>query len=188
MAQCGDTTRRHRISPYQYCLCPTNPPTAPNDMCVITIHTAPVLGRWWHQNPASGISSRFLLELGILYSFLHTSPHLSIQHSAFRYLSYYNLAQCLTTNPNPSASSPKSPSCSIRPRTTPSRQRSCRNATVRGHISPHMSERKENADDIYYSGTDPSRPTLVAIKGTVFDVSKNAAYSPSGQYHGTYIP
>ncbi|CRG85480.1 hypothetical protein PISL3812_02535 [Talaromyces islandicus] len=32
-------------------------------------------------------------------------------------------------------------------------------------------------------GTDPNRPTLVAIKGTVFDVSKNAAYAPSGQYH-----
>ncbi|KAH8428851.1 putative progesterone binding protein [Aspergillus melleus] len=31
-------------------------------------------------------------------------------------------------------------------------------------------------------GTDPNRPTLVAIKGIVFDVSKNAAYSPSGQY------
>lgn len=33
-------------------------------------------------------------------------------------------------------------------------------------------------------GTDPSRPTWVAIKGTVFDVSKNAAYAPGGQYHG----
>ncbi|PYI20931.1 cytochrome b5 [Aspergillus japonicus CBS 114.51] len=32
-------------------------------------------------------------------------------------------------------------------------------------------------------GTDPNRPTLVAIKGIVFDVTRNAAYSPSGQYH-----
>ncbi|KAL1965127.1 hypothetical protein VTN77DRAFT_6040 [Rasamsonia byssochlamydoides] len=32
-------------------------------------------------------------------------------------------------------------------------------------------------------GTDPNRPTLVAIKGTVFDVSKNPAYGPQGQYH-----
>ncbi|KAA8649204.1 hypothetical protein EYZ11_003761 [Aspergillus tanneri] len=32
-------------------------------------------------------------------------------------------------------------------------------------------------------GTDPNRPTLVAIKGIVFDVTKNSAYSPSGQYH-----
>ncbi|KAJ5176405.1 Cytochrome b5 [Penicillium canariense] len=31
-------------------------------------------------------------------------------------------------------------------------------------------------------GTDPSHPTLVAIKGTVFDVSRNAAYGPTGQY------
>ncbi|OJJ87309.1 putative progesterone binding protein [Aspergillus glaucus CBS 516.65] len=31
-------------------------------------------------------------------------------------------------------------------------------------------------------GTDPNRPTLVAIKGIVFDVSRNQAYSPSGQY------
>ncbi|GKZ29441.1 hypothetical protein AbraIFM66950_004849 [Aspergillus brasiliensis] len=32
-------------------------------------------------------------------------------------------------------------------------------------------------------GTDPNRPTLVAIKGIVFDVTRNQAYSPSGQYH-----
>jgi cytochrome b involved in lipid metabolism len=36
-------------------------------------------------------------------------------------------------------------------------------------------------------GTDPSRPTLVAIKGIVFDVSKNPAYGPNGQYHGKSI-
>ncbi|KAJ5113525.1 hypothetical protein N7456_002059 [Penicillium angulare] len=32
------------------------------------------------------------------------------------------------------------------------------------------------------NGTDPNRPTLVAIKGVVFDVSRNAAYGSSGQY------
>jgi len=32
-------------------------------------------------------------------------------------------------------------------------------------------------------GTDPSRPTLVAIKGIVFDVSGNPAYSPGKNYH-----
>ncbi|KAJ5882128.1 uncharacterized protein N7529_000800 [Penicillium soppii] len=31
-------------------------------------------------------------------------------------------------------------------------------------------------------GTDPNRPTLVAIKGVVFDVSKNAAYGAQGSY------
>ncbi|KAJ5610192.1 cytochrome b5 [Penicillium lagena] len=31
-------------------------------------------------------------------------------------------------------------------------------------------------------GTDPNRPTYVAIKGVVFDVSRNAAYGSSGQY------
>ncbi|KAL4790639.1 cytochrome b5-like heme/steroid binding domain-containing protein [Aspergillus venezuelensis] len=31
-------------------------------------------------------------------------------------------------------------------------------------------------------GTDPSRPTYVAIKGIVFDVSRNSAYGPEGQY------
>jgi predicted heme/steroid binding protein len=31
-------------------------------------------------------------------------------------------------------------------------------------------------------GTDPERPTWVAIKGTVFDVSKNNAYKKGGQY------
>jgi hypothetical protein len=34
-------------------------------------------------------------------------------------------------------------------------------------------------------GTDPSKPTLVAIKGTVFDVTGNASYAPeTGPYRG----
>jgi hypothetical protein len=37
-------------------------------------------------------------------------------------------------------------------------------------------------------GSDPSKPTLVAIKGTVFDVSRNEAYAPKGTYHGTAPP
>lgn len=36
------------------------------------------------------------------------------------------------------------------------------------------------------TGSDPSKPTLVAIRGTVFDVSGNDAYGPKGQYHGPY--
>lgn len=36
-------------------------------------------------------------------------------------------------------------------------------------------------------GSDPTRPTLVAIKGVVFDVSKNPAYGASGQYHGEFV-
>ncbi|KAJ5934697.1 hypothetical protein N7466_004244 [Penicillium verhagenii] len=31
-------------------------------------------------------------------------------------------------------------------------------------------------------GTDPSRPTLVAIKGVIFDVSRNEAYGSAGSY------
>ncbi|CAG7967683.1 unnamed protein product [Penicillium nalgiovense] len=31
-------------------------------------------------------------------------------------------------------------------------------------------------------GTDPNRPTLVAIKGVVFDVTRNSAYGASGSY------
>ena len=34
-------------------------------------------------------------------------------------------------------------------------------------------------------GTDSSYPTYVAIMGTVFDVSGNAAYSPKNPYNGT---
>jgi hypothetical protein len=41
--------------------------------------------------------------------------------------------------------------------------------------------------DALFAGTDPSRPTLVAIKGIVFDVSKNPAYGPNGQYRGRLI-
>ncbi|CAG8055031.1 unnamed protein product [Penicillium salamii] len=33
-------------------------------------------------------------------------------------------------------------------------------------------------------GSDPSRPTLVAIKGVVFDVTRNSAYGAQGQYRG----
>jgi len=32
-------------------------------------------------------------------------------------------------------------------------------------------------------GSDPDKPVYVAIKGTVFDVSKNSAYATEGQYH-----
>jgi cytochrome b involved in lipid metabolism len=35
-----------------------------------------------------------------------------------------------------------------------------------------------------HTGSDPNRPTLVAIKGTVFDVTRNAAYGAAGQYRG----
>jgi hypothetical protein len=41
-----------------------------------------------------------------------------------------------------------------------------------------------STDDNAMIGTDSSKPTLVAIKGTVFDVSRNPAYAPSGTYHG----
>ncbi|PYH42656.1 uncharacterized protein BP01DRAFT_302809, partial [Aspergillus saccharolyticus JOP 1030-1] len=34
-------------------------------------------------------------------------------------------------------------------------------------------------------GTDPTRPTLFAIKGIVFDVSRNPAFAPGGCYHST---
>ena len=34
-------------------------------------------------------------------------------------------------------------------------------------------------------GTRSGHPTYVAIKGTVFDVSRNNAYGPSGAYHST---
>ncbi|KAK2788956.1 hypothetical protein FQN52_006489, partial [Onygenales sp. PD_12] len=33
------------------------------------------------------------------------------------------------------------------------------------------------------NGSDSSRPTLVAIKGVVFDVSGNPAYGPGGNYN-----
>jgi membrane-associated progesterone receptor component len=51
------------------------------------------------------------------------------------------------------------------------------------------SEREKTADLGHLPpGNTPGKPTLVAIKGTVFDVSKNDAYGPKGQYHGKIIP
>jgi hypothetical protein len=37
-------------------------------------------------------------------------------------------------------------------------------------------------------GTDPEKPTYVAIMGTVFDVSGNQSYAPGGSYHGKTAP
>lgn len=42
--------------------------------------------------------------------------------------------------------------------------------------------------DHNHIGTDPSRPTLVAIKGVVFDVTRNPAYGPNGSYRGRFLP
>ncbi|KAJ5907932.1 hypothetical protein N7495_000614 [Penicillium taxi] len=36
-------------------------------------------------------------------------------------------------------------------------------------------------------GSDPNRPTLLAIKGVVFDVTRNPAYSATGQYRGEIL-
>jgi hypothetical protein len=35
-----------------------------------------------------------------------------------------------------------------------------------------------------FPGSDSSRPTLVAMKGIVFDVTKNPMYSATGSYKG----
>lgn len=38
-------------------------------------------------------------------------------------------------------------------------------------------------------GSNPDRPIYVAIKGVVFDVSRNKAYQPGGSYSGKqYVP
>lgn len=50
----------------------------------------------------------------------------------------------------------------------------------------HAPSSKIIANVYYTTGTDPSRPTLVAIKGVVFDVSRNSAYGASGSYRGEF--
>ena len=42
----------------------------------------------------------------------------------------------------------------------------------------------KNADLRFAIGADESKPTLVAIKGTVFDVTGNASYAAKGPYRG----
>jgi hypothetical protein len=64
--------------------------------------------------------------------------------------------------------------------------RNCPNATV-CDSSVGFVNHGNQLTDAFFAGTDPSRPTLVAIKGIVFDVSKNPAYGPNGQYHGMPI-
>ncbi|KIX03466.1 uncharacterized protein Z518_07018 [Rhinocladiella mackenziei CBS 650.93] len=59
----------------------------------------------------------------------------------------------------------------------------------RGHSRVPIELDKPKDDLITYrelskcDGTDLSRPVLVAIKGTVFDVTRNAAYGSGGPYH-----
>ncbi|KAF2492079.1 putative progesterone binding protein [Lophium mytilinum] len=51
----------------------------------------------------------------------------------------------------------------------------------------HLDPPKDDTITLEYlskcDGTNDGFPTLVAIKGTVFDVSGNAAYGAKGQYH-----
>lgn len=37
-------------------------------------------------------------------------------------------------------------------------------------------------------GSNPDKPVLVAVKGTVYDVTRNSAYGQGGQYHGMHPP
>ena len=50
--------------------------------------------------------------------------------------------------------------------------------------SPFLETGTDNSR--YDLGTDPAKPILVAIKDTVFDVSRNEAYAPNGTYHGMH--
>lgn len=54
-------------------------------------------------------------------------------------------------------------------------------------IPPSIIDARKRILIAKHPGTDPSRPTLVAIKGVVFDVSRNPAYGPEGQYRGMFI-
>lgn len=90
----------------------------------------------------------------------------------------------------PNDSHPKSQSNWTRQRTTPSPWRNWPNATVQAPPSsrcpvcvflPNIPTNKYCPSP---PGSDSSRPTLVAIKGTVFDVSRNNAYGATGQYRG----
>jgi membrane-associated progesterone receptor component len=53
-------------------------------------------------------------------------------------------------------------------------------------IAPPKDDPISTEDLSKCDGTDSSKPTYVAIKGTVFDVSGNAAYGVKGQYHGKH--
>jgi len=46
----------------------------------------------------------------------------------------------------------------------------------------------ETETAIAQTGSNPDKPTYVAIKGTVFDVSKNSAYGEKGSYRGAHSP
>lgn len=53
-------------------------------------------------------------------------------------------------------------------------------------IAPPKDDPISTEDLAKCDGTDTSKPTYVAIKGTVFDVSGNASYESKGPYHGKH--
>lgn len=77
-------------------------------------------------------------------------------------ISLEELAKCDGMHPSPSSRFPDSPRYLLR----------------------EIPNIPTNKDSSSRTGSDPSRPTLVAIKGTVFDVTRNAAYGATGQYRG----
>jgi len=60
-------------------------------------------------------------------------------------------------------------------------------ATISAHDEPTAARQNKTftAQDLAgYDGTDPSKPIYVAVKGTVFDVTKKAAmYGKGGNYN-----
>lgn len=122
------------------------------------------------------------------------TPRLPHEHELFSSLEPTNFQlqhqqppQWSNTNPSPSAFLPRCRSSWTRPRTTRSRKKNWPSATVSVPASLPRSflfGRHSSSCFATHTGTDPSRPTLVAIKGVVFDVTRNAAYGPSGQYRG----
>ena len=106
--------------------------------------------------------------------------------------------QTQTMPHHPGITRPKPLQCWTLPRTIPSVLRYWQNAMV--PLSPnccgynlHELSNNQTMNLAAYirdltrcesAGTRPEKPTYVAIKGTVFDVSGNQSYAPGGSYHG----
>ena len=72
----------------------------------------------------------------------------------------------------------------ILPNQTPSQLKNLLNVMVSSNNESLLENSTKLVDLRSVLGTDESKPTLVAIKGTVFDVTGNASYAAKGPYRG----
>lgn len=114
-----------------------------------------------------------------------TNPALSLSLQ-FSPSEHHTIVKMVEHEPEPKRFEPKVPVQLDPPKDDPISQEELAKCDGKCSLGPPLLDHELICLVASHTGTDPNRPTLVAIKGTVFDVSRNAAYGPSGQYRGKF--